>query len=56
MFLLGCDANEGIKYHCDECDYQATTEDNLKKHKQSKHMGVKYHCMQSLWETVYNEE
>ena len=26
-----------LKYRCDECDYQVTQEDSLKRHKQTKH-------------------
>ena len=29
--------HEGIKYPCNQCDYQATTQSNLQKHIQSKH-------------------
>ena len=36
--------HKGIKYQCDECDYQATQEGNLKVHKQSKHLELKYPC------------
>ena len=30
-------AHEGVKYACDHCDYQATTQSNLKRHIDSKH-------------------
>ena len=36
--------NEGIKYSCNHCDYQATTQSSLKTHKQSVHEGIKYSC------------
>lgn len=32
------------KYPCDQCDYKATRQWNLKKHKLSVHEGVKYSC------------
>ena len=32
------------KYACNQCDYQATTQGNLKTHIQSIHEGVKYSC------------
>ena len=38
--------HEGIKYACDQCDYQATTQGNLRVHIQSKHEGIKYACDQ----------
>ena len=37
--------HEGVKYSCDQCDYQATQKtNNLIRHGQSKHDGVKYSC------------
>ena len=38
--------HEGFKYGCDQCDYQATQQINLKRHIESKHEGVKYACDQ----------
>ena len=38
--------HEGIKYHCDQCDYKATLKSNLKKHNMSIHEGIKYQCDQ----------
>ena len=38
--------HEGIKYHCNKCDYQATTQGDLQQHIQSKHEGIKYPCNQ----------
>ena len=37
---------DGTKYACNQCDYQATTRDSLKRHIQSIHEGVKYDCKQ----------
>ena len=37
---------KGVKYSCDQWDYQATQESNLIRHRQSKHDGVKYSCNQ----------
>ena len=31
-------------YPCNQCNYKATQQSNLKTHKQSKHEGVKYSC------------
>ena len=36
--------HDGIKYQCDHCDYKATTQYNLKKHKMSVHEVIKYQC------------
>ena len=38
--------HEGIKYVCNQCDYQATTQSNLTQHIEHKHEGVKYACKQ----------
>ena len=29
--------HEGVKYSCDQCEYQAGQKDNLKAHKRTKH-------------------
>ena len=31
--------HEGVKYSCNQCEYQATQQGDLKRHKQSKHNG-----------------
>ena len=36
--------HEGIKYECDQCDYQAAQQTNLKTHTMSVHEGSKYQC------------
>ena len=36
--------HEGIKYPCDQCDYQATEKNGLQKHNKSKHEGINYIC------------
>ena len=36
--------HEGVKYACDQCDYQATQQGHLTIHIQSKHEGIKYAC------------
>ena len=36
----------GLKYACNQCDYQATLQGNLTKHIQFVHEGVKYVCNQ----------
>ena len=30
-----------VRYGCDQCEYKATQQGNLKQHKESKHEGVK---------------
>ena len=37
--------HEGVKYVCNQCDYQATSLDHLRVHIQSKHEGMKYSCI-----------
>ena len=35
----------GVRYPCHQCEYQASVQENLRKHILSKHEGVrKYHC------------
>ena len=36
----------GIRYPCDQCEYIATLQSNLKIHKQSNHEGIRYPCDQ----------
>ena len=36
--------DEGVKYSCNKCDYQANSQYQLTRHIQSKHEGVKYSC------------
>ena len=38
--------HEGVKYPCNQCDYQATTRGHLQTHIQSKHEGIRYPCNQ----------
>ena len=38
--------HEGIKYPCNQCDYQATQQRLLQTHIQSVHEGIKYPCNQ----------
>ena len=38
--------HEGIKYPCQQCDYQATDPSALRKHTKGKHEGTKYPCQQ----------
>ena len=35
---------EGVRYFCNQCDYQAKQQGHLISHIQSKHEGVKYAC------------
>ena len=39
-------AHLGVKYSCNQCDYQFTQQGSLTKHIHSKHEGVKYACDQ----------
>ena len=36
--------HEGIKFRCNECDYQATQKSHLTSHQQSLHRDRKYDC------------
>ena len=36
--------NEGVKYPCGECDFKATTKENVAEHQRPVHEGVKYPC------------
>ena len=35
-----------VKYTCDQCEYQATLESNLKRHNEAVHLKVKHPCNQ----------
>ena len=35
---------EGTLYCCDECEYTATTANNLRRRKEIKHEGIRYPC------------
>ena len=34
--------HEGVKYHCNQCEFKASQKGDLKKHKMSVHVGDKY--------------
>ena len=34
----------GIKYRCEECDYQANRKQGVDSHVKIKHMGIKFMC------------
>ena len=34
----------GVKYRCDECEYESGPKECLKVHKESKHLGIRYKC------------
>ena len=38
--------HQGVKFRCDQCDYQATKQSHLTTHIQSIHEGIKYACDQ----------
>ena len=38
--------HEGVRYHCDQCEYKSSTPDSLKIHKQGVHDNDKYSCDQ----------
>ena len=40
------------QYQCDECEYAATKVSNLKRHKESKHEGIRYTCDQCEYVTT----
>ena len=37
--------HDGVTYACNQCDYQASTQQNLNIHKMGVHEGVKYACL-----------
>ena len=45
--------HKGIKYPCNQCDYQATSQSHLKRHIQSKHECIKYSCNQCDYQALY---
>ena len=47
---------KGVKYSCDQWDYQATQKSNLIRHRQSKHDGVKYSCNQCDFEATQKRD
>ena len=48
--------HEGVRYLCDQCDYQATQPGNLKKHKTKVHEGLRYPCDQCNIYPLKNSE
>ena len=40
-----------MTYSCNQCQYKATQQSNLKIHQQSKHEGVKYSCNLCQYQT-----
>ena len=41
---------------CDQCDYKAAMKELLKKHKQSKHEGIKYRCDQCDYKSSFRQK
>ena len=46
LYNLNQSVHQGVKYACDQCDYQATKQSHLTIHIQSIHEGIKYACDQ----------
>ena len=46
--------HEGIRYHCDQCNYVATLSSSLKRHKKSKHKSIVYSCDQCDHEATHS--
>ena len=44
--------HEGVRYSCNQCEYQATTQKTLKAHKEAVHEGVKYLCNQCEYQAT----
>ena len=44
--------HEGVKYACEQCDYQATTKFDLTRHIKSRHEGIKYDCDQCEYQAT----
>ena len=38
--------HKGIRYSCNQCEYQATKQQHLKTHQQSMHVGIRFFCDQ----------
>ena len=47
--------HEGTKYYCDECDYNATTKNNVRIHRESKHLGKIYYCTECSYSSNCEE-
>ena len=48
--------HDGVKYPCDKCNYQATEQSSLRKHKKSVHDGVKYSCDKCNYQTGWKQK
>ena len=46
--------HEGIKYSCEQCEYQATRKESLDKHRRSVHDWIKYPCGQFEYQVCKN--
>ena len=44
--------HRGVKYSCNQCEYQATQKGSIKIHKESKHEGLKYSCNQCNYQAT----
>ena len=47
MIVIGVKSKKkhySFKYACEQCDYQASWNKNLKMQIESKHKGIKYNC------------
>ena len=44
--------HEDVKYSCNHCEYQATTQGSLKSHKQAIHKGVRYSCIKCEYQAT----
>ena len=45
--------HEGIKFHCDQCDYKASWKACIKAHSNAEHEGVFYFCDQCDYKASY---
>ena len=45
--------NEGLKFHCDHCDFNATRKSSLLRHMKSTHEGVKFPCEQCDYKATH---
>ena len=41
-----------VRYSCNQCEYEATTQSNLKKHIESDHEKIRYSCNQCEYEAT----
>ena len=46
----------GVKFKCNQCDYEASQRSNLSLHIQHKHEGIEYFCTECEYRAPYKHE